>query len=319
MSTESAEPDDGGGSPPPSPCCAPKRPPAAAAGSTAGPSAVRAGPTGTDGLIALPGGTFLMGTDDPESFPEDLEGPVRPVTVAPFEIAATPVTNRQFARFVEATGYRTDAERHGWSFVFHLLLAPSARPWVLDATVPGAPWWLAVEGARWAAPDGPGSGLSGRERHPVVHVSHRDAEAYCEWSGTRLAAEAEWEYAARGGLSQARYAWGDELTPGGRHLCNIWQGAFPAVNTADDGFVGTSPVTAFPPNGYGLYDVAGNVWELTAEPWRDRRGHVSPGESVIRGGSYLCHDSYCNRYRVAARSRTTVDSSSGNTGFRVAR
>ncbi|WP_053653113.1 formylglycine-generating enzyme family protein [Micromonospora sp. NRRL B-16802] len=324
MNDAPAGPIDDGSRAVASPCCALKRTPAAAsaAADAAADAAARTGSprsAHTVGLLALSGGTFLMGTDDPDGVPEDMEGPARPVRVDSFEIAATPVTNREFARFVESTGCRTDAERFGWSFVFHLLLVPAARQHVLDAAVPQAAWWLAVQGADWTAPDGPGSTVQGREQHPVVHVSYRDAQAYCEWSGTRLATEAEWEYAARGGLPQARFAWGDELTPDGQHRCNIWQGTFPTVNSADDGFVGTSPVTAFPPNGFGLYDVAGNVWEITAEPWRDPWGRTLPGERVIRGGSYLCHDSYCNRYRVAARSRTTEDSSSGNTGFRVAR
>jgi formylglycine-generating enzyme required for sulfatase activity len=159
--------------------------------------------------------------------------------------------------------------------------------------------------------------VADRLDHPVVHVSHRDAAAFCQWAGVRLPTETEWEYAARGGLEQARYAWGDELTPGGRHMCNIWQGTFPTRNTAEDGYVGTAPVRSFPPNGFGLYEVAGNVWELCDSPWVP--GEVDSPERVIRGGSYLCHASYCNRYRVAARTRTTVDSSTGNTGFRVAR
>jgi formylglycine-generating enzyme required for sulfatase activity len=169
-----------------------------------------------------------------------------------------------------------------------------------------------VHGATWRAPEGPGSDLDGRLDHPVVHVSWHDAVAYCAWSGKRLLTEAEWEYAARGGLVQKRYPWGDELTPGGRHMCNIWQGQFPVRNTAEDGYRGTAPVDAFEPNGFGLYNVSGNVWEWCADPWGgDGR--------VMRGGSYMCHDSYCNRYRVAARTRNTADSSGGNLGFRCAR
>ncbi|REF37422.1 formylglycine-generating enzyme family protein [Thermasporomyces composti] len=283
------------------------------------------------GMVAIPGGRFLMGGDDPDAFPADGEGPVRAVTLDPFLIDATLVTNRQFQAFVKATGYVTDAERFGWSFVFHLFVGPEQRRYVMDATVPDAPWWLAVEGANWRAPEGPGSDIATRPNHPVVHVSWRDAYAYARWAGKRLPTEAEWERAARGGLERARYAWGDELTPRGRWRCNIWQGRFPGHNTAEDGFVGTSPVKSYAPNGFGLYDVAGNVWEWCADWWsttwhvEDRpetrtnpTGPPTGQEKVMRGGSYLCHESYCNRYRVAARTKNTPDSSTGNLGFRCA-
>jgi formylglycine-generating enzyme required for sulfatase activity len=170
-----------------------------------------------------------------------------------------------------------------------------------------------VHGAEWAHPEGPQSSARDRLDHPVVHVSHADALAYCEWAGLRLPTEAEWEFAARGGLVQARYPWGNELTPGGEHRANIWQGTFPAHNTLEDGYLGTAPVDAFAPNGYGLHNTSGNVWERCADPFDPR-----PGTYAMRGGSYLCHDSYCNRYRVAARTGDTPDSSSGNAGFRCA-
>lgn len=251
-----------------------------------------------------------MGTDDPDGFPADGEGPVREAEVAPFRIAPTAVTNAQFATFVKATGHVTEAERFGFSFVFAGLLpdelAASAPP------VVAVPWWRAVPDATWRHPEGPGSSFAARQNHPVVHVSWNDAQAYCAWSGTRLPGEAEWEYAARGGLEQRRYPWGDELTPGGRHMCNIWQGEFPTRHTGGDGHPGTAPVTSYRPNGYGLHNVVGNVWEW-CEDW------FAPDTTrVMRGGSYLCHDSYCNRYRVAARSSNTPDSSTGNIGFRVA-
>lgn len=268
-------------------------------------------------MVALPGGRFLMGGDDPDGFPADAEGPVREVTVAPFRIDAFAVTNARFGDFVTATGFVTDAERFGWSYVFAGFLPAALRRGArrLDA----APWWCAVDGAYWAAPTGPGSGLGAAGEpgdlgdHPVTHVSWRDADAYCRWAGVRLPTEAEWEYAARGGLEQARYPWGDELTPGGEHRCNIWQGRFPTKNTVEDGYAGTAPVDAFPPNGFGLHNVSGNVWEWSADRW-------APGHDnrALRGGSYLCHDSYCNRYRVAARTSNSPDSSTGNTGFRVA-
>ncbi|MFJ9812579.1 formylglycine-generating enzyme family protein [Streptomyces sp. NPDC101158] len=263
-------------------------------------------------LISLPGGSFLMGTDDPEGFPADAEGPVREVAVEPFRIAATAVTNAQFATFAKSTGYTTDAERFGFSFAFGAFLADEVA--AVSAPVAAVPWWRAVEGASWRRPEGPGSHVTDRQNHPVVHVSWHDAQAYCAWSGTRLPTEAEWEYAARGGLEQRRYPWGDELTPDGRYMCNIWQGEFPALNTGADGYVSTAPVKSFRPNGFGLYNTVGNVWEWCAD-W------FTPAEETsraMRGGSYLCHDSYCNRYRVAARSSNTPDSSTGNIGFRVA-
>ncbi|MFD3663843.1 formylglycine-generating enzyme family protein [Streptomyces sp. NPDC058659] len=268
-------------------------------------------------MVELPGGTFRMGDAFGEGYPADHEGPVREVTVEPFAIDATAVTNARYAEFVEATGYRTDAERFGSSFVFHLLLHPAAAGHVLGR-VPQAPWWLGVTGAAWHAPEGPGSGLEGRADHPVVHVSYDDALAYCDWAGVRLPTEAEWEYAARGGLAGARYPWGDDFTPGGEARCNTWTGDFPHRSDRPGGRVGTVPVTAYAPNGHGLYNTSGNVWEWCRDTFRP--GDAGrPAERVIRGGSYLCHASYCNRYRVAARSHNTPESSTGHGGFRTAR
>lgn len=288
------------------------------------PKAVRGA---TDGMVALAGGAFRMGTDDRSGFPADGEGPVRVVEVDPFLIDATAVTNAAFTHFVLATGYRTEAEMLGWSFVFAgdlpPALAASARR--ADAT----PWWCRVDGAHWRQPQGPGSTIEDRGTCPVVHVSWNDAQAYAEWAGKRLPTEAEWEYAARGGLDQAMYPWGSELTPGGTHMCNIWQGQFPTLNLAQDGYVGICPVKAFPPNGFGLYEMSGNVWEWCADwfsPDHHRhatsRNPVGPMDGwarVMRGGSYLCHESYCNRYRVAARTKQTPDSASSNVGFRCVR
>ncbi|MFF8717492.1 formylglycine-generating enzyme family protein [Streptomyces sp. NPDC015184] len=278
----------------------------------------------TEGMVLLLGGEFLMGADDAEGFPADGEGSVRAVRLKPFHIDAHAVTTERFGRFVEATGHVTDAERYGWSYVFAGFLPAALRR---GAPRPErTPWWCGVEGATWRHPEGPGSGLADRADHPVVHVSWNDAAAYAAWAGKRLPTEAEWEYAARGGLEQKRYPWGDELDPDGRYRCNIWRGTFPSKNTAADGYRGTAPVDAFEPNGYGLCNMAGNVWEWCADWWTidhpaarplvDPRGPVTGTDKVIRGGSYMCHRSYCNRYRVAARSANSPDSSSGHAGFR---
>lgn len=279
-------------------------------------------------LVDLPGGSFRMGGDDADSNPHDGEGPVRDVRIDAFAINTVTVSNARFATFVKAAGYVTDAERYGWSYVFHLLL-PAHLDRAIHAVPADAPWWRPVDGAYWKAPEGPGSDIGRRQNHPAVHISWNDAQAYCAWAGARLPTEAEWEYAARGGLDQARYPWGNELTPAGKHRCNIWQGVFPHTNTAEDGWVATAPVTTYAPNGFGLYNVAGNVWEWCAD-WFSQTWHLSADRNnpagppdgqrrVMRGGSYLCHHSYCNRYRVAARTSNTPETSAGNLGFRIAR
>lgn len=282
----------------------------------------------TDGMVILPGGTFLMGTDDEIGFPADGEGPIREVTVNPFAIDRHAVSNADFAEFVDDTGYVTVAERFGWSFVFQLFVSKSAVRRGKVKKVPGLDWWYAVEGSYWRKPEGSGSGIDDRLQHPAVHISWFDAAAYAKWARKRLPTEAEWEYAARGGLVQKRYVWGDDLTPGGEHRCNIWQGTFPRINTHEDGYVGTCPVDSFAPNGFGLYNMAGNVWEWCSDWWsteyhvtgpRENPAGPASGEArVMKGGSYLCHHSYCNRYRVAARTSNTPDSSTGNLGFRCA-
>jgi formylglycine-generating enzyme required for sulfatase activity len=261
-------------------------------------------------VVALEGGEFLMGSEDRFAYPDDGEGPARRVRVEPFRIDAHAVSNSEFARFVEATAHVTEAERFGWSFVFAGLLPDDFPP---TRGAAHAPWWRQVEGADWRRPEGPESDLDGRGDHPVSHVSWNDAQSYAAWAGKRLPTEAEWEYAARGGLEGRVYPWGDELEPAGEHRMNVWQGDFPGENTRADGYYGTCPVDAFPPNGYGLHNMTGNVWEWCS----DRFSPDLPNHSM-RGGSYLCHESYCRRYRVAARSSATPDSSTGNTGFRCA-
>jgi sulfatase modifying factor 1 len=311
-------------------CCSPSRPADAAVGVGVGVGVGRGGSRRTGSaprhrMVRLPGGSFTMGTDSAEANPGEGEGPARPVSLSSFWIDEAAVTNRQFTRFARETGHMTDAERYGSSFVPSVLLSDSGAG---HPRVAGAPWWVSVDGATWRSPEGPGSGIERRPQHPVVHVSHDDATAYAAWAGLRLPTEAEWEYAARGGLEGARYPWGDELTPRGRWLCNIWQGPFPQHNSAQDGHVGPAPVRAYAPNGFGLYETTGNTWEWVADWWssswsgagaQDPAGPRAGTQRVRRGGSFLCHDSYCNRYRVSARDRSLPGDSTANLGFRCAR
>ena len=265
-----------------------------------------------------------MGDAFGEGYPADGEGPVHEVAVGAFHLDATTVTNDQFARFVKATGYVTAAEEFGYSAVFHLSFTGDRRD--ILGQPPATPWWYGVRGADWRHPEGPASGIGRRSHHPVVHVSWDDAVAYAGWAGKRLPTEAEWEYAARGGLAQQRFPWGEDLEPGGEHRCNVWQGEFPDVNTAEDGYVTTAPAKHYEPNGYGLYQMAGNVWEWCGDwfdagyyavsPAADPQGPGQGASRVMRGGSFLCHHTYCHRYRVAARSSNTPDSSASNLGFR---
>ena len=281
-------------------------------------------PASTAGMVSLPGGAFVIGSDNPLAYPDDGETP-REVEISPFMIDACAVSNAEFAEFAADAGFVSEAEQFGWSFVFGGLLPedfPETR------AVAAAPWWRQVYGADWRHPEGPQSDLHERSDHPVVHVSYSDALSYCAWAGKRLPTEAEWEFAARGGLPDAVFPWGDELEPGGEHRMNVWQGRFPNENTLADGYHGTCPVNAFAPNGYGIYNVTGNVWEWTAD-WfhatyraRDRQadpvGPPTGTHRVQKGGSYLCHASYCRRYRVAGRQGNEPTLRAGNLGFRCA-
>ncbi|PTY06076.1 serine/threonine protein phosphatase [Verrucomicrobia bacterium LW23] len=292
------------------------------------PSAAVAAPS-HDGMVRLEGGPFLMGSEDEkEVWKADGEGPVREITVRPFWIDTTAVTNEQFAAFIAATGYVTEAQRFGWSYVFIGMLADSKTRKLRARTVRDLQWWYAIEGARWDKPTGPGSHIKKLAAHPVIHVSWNDAAAYAAWAGKRLPTEAEWEYAARGGLSQNTYPWGNDLEPDGKHRCNIWQGTFPQHDTGADGYPGRAPAKSFRPNDFGLYNMSGNVWEWCAD-WFSPNFHMAPGaprdnpcgpafgdRRVMKGGSYLCHKSYCNRYRISARHCNTPDSSTDNCGFR---
>jgi formylglycine-generating enzyme required for sulfatase activity len=299
----------------------------------------------------IAGGTFRMGSD--RFYSE--EQPRRYATVDAFWIDVMPVTNRQFAAFVASTGYRTWAERapdpRDYPGADPALLVPASAVFtptthVVDTGNP-ALWWSLVPGADWRHPLGPDSTLTGLEDHPVVHVAHADALAYAVWAGKRLLTEAEWEFAARGGLADAEYAWGDEPAPQGRRLANIWRGVFPYQRVDDDGFARTSPAGFYPPNGHGLFDMIGNVWEWTADWYSvaqygaaaakpccapgnprggDEAGSRDPGDAtqrfgrkVLKGGSHLCADNYCRRYRPAARHAQPVDSSTSHIGFRCAR
>lgn len=297
-------------------------------------------------MIRIPAGAFLMGSDD--HYPE--EAPVRRVAVGGFWIDRYAVTNAAFRRFVKATGYVTVAERAPDPAAY-----PGAHP---ASLVPGSVvfrqpprrvdlgdyrnWWAYTPGANWRHPQGPGSTLHGLERHPVVHIAYEDALDYAEWAGKDLPSEAEWEYAARGGLDGAIYAWGDDFAPKARLMANTWQGEFPSQNLCQDGYAGTAPVGSFPPNGYGLFDMIGNVWEWTDDWWEPHRRAAtaapccyasgSPSgagdegtpratptgipEKVIKGGSYLCAPNYCRRYRPAARSPQAIDTGACHVGFR---
>jgi sulfatase modifying factor 1 len=299
------------------------------------------------GMLFVPGGTFRMGSD--RHYPE--EAPVHRVTVDGFWMDRTPVTNRQFREFVEATGYVTFAEIAPDPKDY-----PGALPHMLTAgSLAFAPpkrrvdlhnwgdWWTFKFGANWRRPYGPGSSIRGLDEHPVVHVAFKDAEAYAGWAGKQLPTEAEWEFAARGGLDGAEFAWGDDFTPGGRQMSNTWQGEFLNENLATDGYERTSPVTVFPPNGYGFHDMIGNVWEWTTDwyvakheadaqkacciPENPRGGredqsydpcapNIKIPRKVLKGGSHLCAPNYCRRYRPAARHPEPVDTSASHVGFR---
>lgn len=314
---------------------------------------LQAGPA-PEGMAWIPGGTFWMGVDDP-AFPD--ASPAHRVTLDGFWMDRTEVTNAAFAGFVRATGYTTIAERKPtYEEIIKSLPAsvtpppreqvePNLVPGSLVFTPPGRPvalnnhhqWWAWVPGACWDHPEGPGSSIDDRMDHPVVHIAFDDALAFAKWAGKRLPTEAEWEYAARGKLDRRTYAWGNELKPQGKWMANIWQGGFPSENTVEDGFRGTAPVGSFPPNGYGLVDMAGNVWEwcsdwyrpdfYRASPERNPRGPESshdpaePGvpKRVQRGGSLLCSDLYCVRYRVGTRGKGAIDSGASHLGFRCAR
>ena len=277
-------------------------------------------------MVNIKGGFFEMGARQ-SRYAIDMDSPQRKVKVSNFKLSQYAVTNAQFSEFVEETGYRTTAEREGWSYVFVQFLDAPERHTDFAA---GTPWWRRVDGAYWAAPEGPNSTVDDRLDHPVVHMSWDDASAFCSYLGARLPTEAEWEYAARGGLRAAKHPWGNTLVPATGHAMNVWQGDFPDINLGEDGFSGTSPVNAFDPNGFGLFNMTGNVWEWCADwfgplpegikgkPPKDPTGAESGMARVMRGGSHMCHASYCERYFVHSRTSNTAESSTGHIGFRLA-
>lgn len=284
-------------------------------------------------MIKIPAGDFLMGASTDEGHPLDKETPQVPLHIDEFEISETTITNEQFNKFVDATNYVTTAETYGGSYIFHLLLDDETKKKAMN--VSQTPWWLYVEGASWKHPFGPDSNIDDILDHPVVHVSYFDALAFCEWADYRLPSEAEWEYAARAG-AKGRWPWGDTFLLDGKYIANIFQGNFPYENTAKDGFIGTCPAKYFEPNDFGLYNVIGNVWEwcmnpryINLETFKNVDYKIFPpynlenvndnSQFATRGGSFLCHSSYCNRYRLGARNGNSSSSTTSNCGFRVCR
>jgi sulfatase modifying factor 1 len=282
------------------------------------------------GMALIPSQKFLMGSESTKVFHGDGEGPIRKVELPSYWIDETSVTNREFAGFIEDTGYKTEAETYGWSFVFEGQLSEKTLNNHFQGRSQNPAWWVGISGAKWDAPYGPESSILEILDHPVVHVSWHDALAFAKWCGKRIPTEAEWECAARGGLQQKTYPWGDDFEMDNKPRANIWQGDFPSVNLALDGYSATAPARSFEPNGYGLYNCVGNVWEWTAD-WFSPNWHQVEGElsrvspkgpdsgtgKVTKGGSFMCHDSYCNRYRVSARTMSTPDTSLSHTGFRL--
>ena len=262
-------------------------------------------------MVRVEGGSVTIGTDSP-IIPADHEAPARLVNLEDFYLDVHEVSNNEFGLFVEETKYMTEAETFGNSFVADFYLSLEVKAGISEA-VAAAPWWLPVTGASWRSPEGPGSSLQDRGDHPVVHVSWHDAVAYCRWADKRLPSEAEWEASCRAGRRERLYPWGNKWLPGGEHRANTWQGEFPATNTGEDGWPGTAPVTAFPTTA-GLRNMVGNVWEWVDDWWLPGQ----QGEKTKKGGSFMCHKSYCYRYRCAARSQNTPDSSAHNLGFRCA-
>ena len=289
---------------------------------------------GLENMIEVDGGFFEMGYEGNDSFKGDGEGPIRQVSIDSFYLDQTTVTNEAFSKFVEDTNYITDSEKFGWAYVFIGQLKKSTvRKLNHSRKVQDVEWWVGIDGANWRKPEGPGSNIKNRMHHPVVSVSWHDALAYAQWANKRLPSEAEWEYATRWNNKNAKkFPWGDELVSGGKHRCNVWQGKFPHENKAEDGYLWTAPAKSFQRYDNQFYNLIGNVWEWCND-WFCNQWHIEDSEQtrinpqgpgighrkVIKGGSFLCHESYCNRYRIGARTSNTPDSATTNLGFRCAK
>jgi formylglycine-generating enzyme required for sulfatase activity len=308
-------------------CCSPQRP-ESSSGTTRQEFSTSALLSSAN-FVSIPAGEFLMGTDEPY-YPTDGEGPSRSIWLDEFKISKFSVSNSEFASFIEATGYVTEAETYGWSYVFKGFIDETTVSKQLAGIASSAPWWLAIEGAYWFRPFGGSQTIEVLLDHPVVHVTHTDALEFCRWSGYKLPTEAQWEKASRGGLNGKLFPWGDELLEGQQHNTNIWQGEFPQLNTKEDGFPGTAPVNSFRPNNFGLHNTVGNIWEWTNDFWsarwhipntqETRKNPIGPhkdaGNRVLKGGSFMCHDSYCYRYRNSARTFNSPNTSTSHIGFR---
>lgn len=271
-----------------------------------------------DRMALIPSGTYSIGTND-VVFESDEEGPERQVSLDQFYLDKFQVSNKDFQEFVDKTNYKTEAENFGDSFVFKALISPEIQTEYENFRVLQAPWWYKVKGVDWQHPEGPGSSIDNRLNHPVVHVSWKDANAYCTWKGKRLPTEAEWEAACRGGKKRKLFPWGNKMNPNDKHWMNIWQGEFPDGNSGEDGDVATCPVDKYRQNNFDLYNMVGNAWDWTNDFWNKADDTMINKERVKKGGSYLCHKSYCYRYRCAARSQNSQDSSAGNLSFRCAK
>lgn len=308
-------------------CCSPQRPDGVSTATT--PEFLQEANLTKLNFVTIPAGEFLMGTDQP-FYPTDGESPSRSVWLDEFKISQFSVTNSEFAAFIEATGYQTEAEIYGWSYVFNGFIDETTASKQVAGVAASAPWWLAIEGAYWFKPFGNSKTIEDILNHPVVHVTHNDALEFCRWSGYKLPTEAQWEKASRGGLSGKLFPWGDSLLVNDSHQANIWQGEFPHLNTNEDGYFGTAPVDSFVANNFGLFNTVGNVWEWTNDFWsarwhipesvETRRNPAGPhkesGNRVLKGGSFMCHDSYCYRYRNSARTYNSPNTSTSHIGFR---
>ena len=308
-------------------CCAPQRPEEESRLTSLIATSSFKSPGGE--FLTIPAGEFVMGTND-SFYPTDGENPSRSVWVDEFRIGKYATTNAEFAEFVNATGYVTEAQNYGWSYVFKGLVNEIRASTQLTGIASSAPWWLAIKNANWFNPFGNSLTIEELLDHPVAHITHNDALEFCNWAGYKLPTEAQWEKASRGGLEQALYPWGNDLLTHGQHNANIWQGDFPNLNSQEDGFFGTAPVNSFKPNGFGLYNLVGNVWEWTNDFWSSRwhipesietrKNPVGPqkasGNKVLKGGSFMCHDSYCYRYRNSARTFNSPNTSTSHIGFR---